>query len=598
MKINNFFKGLVGVAALGVLSGCSSDYLDLKPESNPSQEDVFATTEGAALAINGICLSMYTQYQGTEWNQFNGEPWCNTWCNDAMGQDYISGLAGAAFGADIVKHESWDNGNLLIAVGPWMFYYNIINQANKVLADIDKAEGTQAERDFIKAQALTFRAHGYSKLLTYFAPRWEDSNNGSSYCLVLRTDPEVKDVPLSTMAQTFDMIYKDLDDAIALYQGANIKREAKFQPDLSIAYGVYARTALTKNDWPKAQEMARKAREGYVIMDAATYLGGFYEDNDDFMWISSSTESDVYYWSWGSHFAANGLYVKNWQLGGGAIDMTLYRELDPNDIRRKCFLTPDKLALLNSINSSWNPGKLKEADFWSKSLVDATKELDLSFGPSKKSGAGRDGKWGLYNSAYFYSKYYLDDVFTGNLSDIPLQNGYHAYYTLSASGPILVAGGKYASLTTTPFGAQYKFLSKAQYGASTYPFMRASEMLLAEAEAAYHNNDVATAQSCLNELNSKRIEGYSCTKTGDALFKEIMVTRRIELWGEGQNFTDFKRWNLPIVRNAWVAGDANSGNWVRERSGEIPVNKKSAWKMPFPLSESRYNNAVDLSLLD
>ena len=66
------------------------------------------------------------------------------------------------------------------------------------------------------------------------------------------------------MAQTFDMIYKDLDDAIALYQGANIKREAKFQPDLSIAYGVYARTALTKNDWPKAQEMARKAREGYV----------------------------------------------------------------------------------------------------------------------------------------------------------------------------------------------------------------------------------------------------------------------------------------------------------------------------------------------
>lgn len=91
MKINSFFKGLVGVAALGVLSGCSSDYLDLKPESNPSQEDVFATTEGAALAINGICLSMYTQYQGTEWNQFNGEPWCNTWCNDAMGQDYISG---------------------------------------------------------------------------------------------------------------------------------------------------------------------------------------------------------------------------------------------------------------------------------------------------------------------------------------------------------------------------------------------------------------------------------------------------------------------------------------------------------------------------
>ena len=71
-----------------------------------------------------------------------------------------------------------------------MFYYNIINQANKVLADIDKAEGTQAERDFIKAQALTFRAHGYSKLLTYFASAGSDSNNGSSYRLVPALTPK------------------------------------------------------------------------------------------------------------------------------------------------------------------------------------------------------------------------------------------------------------------------------------------------------------------------------------------------------------------------------------------------------------------------
>ena len=105
----------------------------------------------------------------------------------------------------------------------------------------------------------------------------------------------------------------------------------------------------------------------------------------------------------------------------------------------------------------------------------------------------------------------------------------------------------------TPFGAQYSSCPKRQHGASTYPFMRAAGCCSPKPRQ-HHNNDVATAMSRLNELNSSALR-IQLHETGDALFREIMVTRRIELWGEGQNFTAFKRWNLP-VRNAWVAGDA------------------------------------------
>jgi hypothetical protein len=38
------------------------------------------------------------------------------------------------------------------------------------------------------------------------------------------------------------------------------------------------------------------------------------------------------------------------------------------------------------------------------------------------------------------------------------------------------------------------------------------------------------------------------TNAGQALIDEILVQRRIELWGEGRNWTDLKRLNLPMVR--------------------------------------------------
>jgi len=55
----------------------------------------------------------------------------------------------------------------------------IINNANALLANIDNAAGNDADRKFIKASALTFRAYAYEKLVHYYCYRWQDSNNGN-----------------------------------------------------------------------------------------------------------------------------------------------------------------------------------------------------------------------------------------------------------------------------------------------------------------------------------------------------------------------------------------------------------------------------------
>ena len=105
-------------------------------------------------------------------------------------------------------------------------------------------------------------------------------------------------------------------------------------------------------------------------------------------------------------------------------------------------------------------------------------------------------------------------------------------------------------------GDQLKFYVTAMPGVASLPFIRSSEMVLIEAEANYFLNDIPAAQASLNLLNKDtgRDASYNCTKTGDALFEEIRNYRGLELWGEGFDFSDYKRWKLPIVRKTLKDG--------------------------------------------
>lgn len=75
-------------------------------------------------------------------------------------------------------------------------------------------------------------------------------------------------------------------------------------------------------------------------------------------------------------------------------------------------------------------------------------------------------------------------------------------------------------------------------------------------EANYFLKNEAAAQAALVELNatSGRDKDYTCTKTGDDLWKEIRNYRALELWGEGFGFSDYKRWNMDINRTGLDKG--------------------------------------------
>lgn len=81
--------------------------------------------------------------------------------------------------------------------------------------------------------------------------------------------------------------------------------------------------------------------------------------------------------------------------------------------------------------------------------------------------------------------------------------------------------------------------------------MRAAEMWLIEAEARARNGEDALAQNALHSLNLTRRSDVpvKSVNVGDALIDEIMLHRRMELWGEGFRFFDLKRTNAPLKRD-------------------------------------------------
>lgn len=608
MKIKLIYTAF---AVAGLLSSCSSDYLDVSPGTDISVDQLGQASVAKGL-VDGMYEAMNKQYSGLSMANTNvGEATVNMFCGELCGMDYNSAFLG----------NFWTSINLengYVVLYPWMYYYNVINQANYLIQAIpgtgDDHEGVEQELMSYKAQAYTMRAHSYTKLLQFFGQRWEDSDNGEAYCIVLRTEPSVDGAPLVTMNTVLNQIYSDLDNAVKLFDASGATRTNMWETNKDVALGIWARAALIKHDWATAAEKAAEARKPYKIMDDQDLYNGYLTTTSENMWSMNPISETTYYWSWGSLYSCNGAYLNGWDQGSGAINIDLYNLLDPNDKRRAFFWTPDKLKALDSRS---NPAKLTEKSFWDKKMVNPLKFLNMTFtnAYNKNDKIG----YGMLNCVANWLNNYYQYIFTGNRQLVadPQTNTDNLYNmclikknSTSTKRDVRVktadGGNYYVSCLPVQFGGQCKFWSIQPYGNMEFPWMRASEMALTEAEAYYRLGQEGKAIAALTDVQSKRIPGYTCTKSGDDLFKEIMIARRIELWGEGFNFTDIKRWNVERIRRIWVENDVTSGNVPKsEWSGydEEGIKRLSStkycngWRFTIPAYEYRYNHDVDLGLL-
>lgn len=171
--------------------------------------------------------------------------------------------------------------------------------------------------------------------------------------------------------------------------------------------------------------------------------------------------------------------------------------------------------------------------------------------------------------------------------------------TGEASGNLLARGkkefGEWLYSTSKVFAyMQFKIRladGDHQPGVGHVNNFRSAEMYYIEAEADCHLNKEEEARQILLTLNrdSGRNPEYTCTKSGADLLAEVKLYRRFDLWGEGFDYFDYKRWNEPIVRHSYAQG----GSFHTTFSVTVQPSDGNKWTWLYPDREINYNDALD-----
>lgn len=516
-SMKHIYKITLVIICAVMSNACSSDYLNTAPTSSTGDVTIFETVDNVALAVNGLYRCMTQQYGGFG-QGYNGEGTIKYYLGNFGGNDFnLSGSGNTAS----MNQSYHDNNNSTFILYPWYYYYRIISNANSIIERANEAQGPQDMKDFYIAQAKTMRAYCYLMLSQLFHYRWSDNKTGEAKNgngLVLRLLPENTGMGLSSAADTYLQIYKDLNEAIPVLEKKTITRSASenYQIDVNVAYAVYARAAITRADYPTALTYARKAYKGYPLMDNTAYKAGFYTPTSEWIWSSYGGKTEtLFYYSYFAYMAynANTTTVRSYPR---CISKELFEQLSPTDIRRSLFLDPKDMAY------------------------------------STTNGQAAKGT-PLYKEAF-------------------------------KLWPDLTSTAKVAAFM------QFKVKCEDNQGVGNLNHFRSSEMYLIEAEACYFSKDEDGARTALLNLvkNTGRDPQYTCTATGEELLNEIKFQRRIELWGEGFEFFDIKRYGGTIDRKSFKDG----GNWMSAYAVKVLPTDFNNLTNVLPLKETDYNDNI------
>ena len=135
-----------------------------------------------------------------------------------------------------------------------------------------------------------------------------------------------------------------------------------------------------------------------------------------------------------------------------------------------------------------------------------------------------------------------------------------------------------------PDYANVKYVTDQRF-LSDYCFIRIEDPFFLYVEALVEQNNLTTAKTTLEDfMRSYRDPSYTLTATTQAAMREeVRTQRRIELWGEGTSFFDFKRWHLGVDRN-----EAGSNHTFMVK---VPAGDKR-WVYQIPQDEIEANSLI------
>lgn len=271
--------------ALGSTMLTSCD-LDTIPTTYVDAGSVFGKTGDAEKVLNGgwnYLMETFNSYANPGYGAMLR-------ANDAMGSDVV---LNSKYGFRTHNEFSAIYGKGGTNTLSWLLAYRVINDCNGVLDNIDAAEGTQADRNRIKGQALALRGFLYLHLASCYS--FAIDKDPDAVCAPVYTQSTDETIaaegkPASSVSEVYAQSINDLEEALELIPETYV-RDAKHKIDNEVVLGILSRACLYARQWEKAKTYSDKLlTKNNYLMTESEYKAGFNSvDNKEWIWGHAQT---------------------------------------------------------------------------------------------------------------------------------------------------------------------------------------------------------------------------------------------------------------------------------------------------------------------
>ena len=474
---------IITILAAAICGSCSS-LMETSPTTDVDKETILADAEGLQVAMNGVYATMYNRLDFVTANahQCFGNM-AVTLAADLMGDDMVQTAQGAGwFWRDYCYDQrSRYTSKIWRCYFTWEYFYEIISNVNYIISAAETATGDENEIACTAAQAHAARAFSYFMLIQSFQQTLVGHEDLPGVPIYTEpTDASSKGKGRGTVREVYAQIDKDLETAVSLFESCGVKREHISNLDIYSTSLLQARVALVENDWDKAVKAAKKA----ISTPDATLLS-----------MSEAT-------------------VTKGTFDDSTTEWTTGR-------------TP-----FNSVSSS--------SVMWGAEIISDQSTVFASFF------SNMDACTNVYYAAE--APKCISNWLYAQIPDSDIRKGWW-------NGKIGVSAKEWKYGANIDYN-QFKFQWADQKSyKGDYIFMRLEEAYLILAEALCRQGNDSGAKEALGEVMSRRDSGwrgivsplsgngqtFGTTGTVKTLLDEILLQRRIELWGETGRIFDILR---------------------------------------------------------
>ncbi|MBQ0144900.1 MAG: RagB/SusD family nutrient uptake outer membrane protein [Bacteroidales bacterium] len=492
---------IITLTAWAIFPSCTS-LMETSPSTDVVKEQILSNAEGLEVAMNGVYATMYNRLNFVTANahQCFGNM-AVTLAADLMGEDMVQTAQGAGW---FWKDYNYDQrsrytSKIWRCYFTWKYFYEIISNVNYIIAAADDADGDANELECILAQAHAARAFAYFMLIQSYQQTLVGHEDLPGVPIYTEpTDASSKGKKRSSVAEVYKQIDLDLETALSLFEECKVARKHISNLDFYSTSLLQARVALVENDWTKAAEAARRA----ISTPNASLL--------------SRSDAVVTKGTFNNTTAA-------WTTG----------------------LTP-----FNDVTSS--------SVMWGAELISDQSTVFASFF------SNMDACTNVYYAAE--APKCISNWLYAQIPETDIRKGWW-----NGNIGVPASDWKYgANINYNQF--KFQWADQKSYKGD-YIFMRLEEAYLILAEALCRKQDYSGAKNALGEVMSRRDTNWSAAVAGltgseqtfgsvgtvRTLMDEILLQRRIELWGETGRIFDILRLAKGWTRY-WTVGEEVSNH--------------------------------------